>query len=66
MDKNEFKKILKEAMKEWLNDAFATFGRWSASAFAAAVFIALVYFVLKINGWTPPSNQVPIHEVIQK
>lgn len=45
------KETVKEALKEWLDDKFAAFGRWSFAAAAAAAFAALMYFVLKMNGW---------------
>lgn len=51
MDKNEFKQATKEAIKEWLDERFAQFGRWSAGAFAAAGLAALTYFILRANGW---------------
>lgn len=45
------KEIYKEAMKEWLDEKFATFGKWTARTVAAAAFFALIYFVLWTNGW---------------
>lgn len=49
-----FKKALKEGLREWLDDQFATFGKWSAGAVAAAALFALVYFILEMNGWRQP------------
>lgn len=45
------KDVLKEALKEWLDDKFATFGRWSLGAFASLGLASLVYFILLMNGW---------------
>lgn len=45
------KEIVKEALKEWLDERFTEFGRLSFKALAAAIFGALVYFVLKMSGW---------------
>ncbi len=50
-EEDAMKKALKEALKEWLDDKFAVFGKWSMSALAAAGLAALVYFILSINGW---------------
>lgn len=50
----EQKEILKEALKEWLDEKFTTFGKWSFGIFAAAAFFAVSYFILTINGWKGP------------
>lgn len=54
MSDKEAKEALKEALKEWLDEQFATFGRWSFRALAVAAIGALVYFILQMNGWHPP------------
>lgn len=45
------KEAYKEAMKEWLDDQFATFGRYSFYALLSAGLTALMYFILTSNGW---------------
>ena len=45
------KRIVKEALKEWLDEKFVEFGKWTLGGFAAMTLAALVYFVLKMNGW---------------
>jgi hypothetical protein len=49
------KKVIKEAFKEWLSEMFqkgtSTLGLWALRAIAAAIFGALVYFVLMVSGW---------------
>ncbi len=50
-EKDEQKSILKEALKEWLNEKFSEFGKWSLGALAAAFFYAVVYFILSTEGW---------------
>ena len=45
------KEIVKEALKEWLDEKFASMGRWTAGAFGAALFVGLVYLVLSMHGW---------------
>ena len=45
------KAALKEALKEWLDDQFALFGRWSAASILAIVFSWAVYVALHAAGW---------------
>jgi len=47
----QIKRALKEAMREWLDDKFAAFGKWSLASLGAAGLFALVYFILSLNGW---------------
>lgn len=49
--KDDQKEAMKQAIKEWLDERFNQFGRWTFNALAAAFFAALIYFVLKMNGW---------------
>jgi|GEM_PF-1680165 len=47
LDKREQQEALKEALKSWLNDQFAAFGRmtfWGllSLAFAGAIYLALI------------------------
>lgn len=49
--KEEIKDALKEALKEWLDEKFATFGRWSFYSFGAALVFAVILFMLQTNGW---------------
>ncbi len=51
MDEEETKNALKQALKEWLDEQFATFGRWSFYGILAAALGVLVYFILSVNGW---------------
>jgi hypothetical protein len=48
------KEVLKEALKEWLDEKFAAFGRWSFTTIAILGLSALAYFILTINGWHRP------------
>lgn len=45
------KQAVKEALREWLNDQFAAFGRWTFYGLAAAAFVGLVYLALVGAGW---------------
>lgn len=47
----ELKTALKSAIKEWLDEKFAEFGRWSLGAFMAALLAAATVFILRMNGW---------------
>jgi hypothetical protein len=48
---DETKAALKEALKEWLDEKFATFGKWTFHAVGVAALGALTYFILTMNGW---------------
>ena len=41
----EQKKIMKEAMQEWLDSKYAEFGKWTMRGLVAAVLVALVTFL---------------------
>lgn len=49
--KKLMKAALKEGIKEWLDDQFIQFGKWTMAALMAAVIGAGVYFVLWSQGW---------------
>lgn len=46
-----YKEAVREALKEWLDDTFATVGKWTVHSALAVALAALVYFVLAFNGW---------------
>jgi hypothetical protein len=48
------KAAVKEALKEWLDEKFVAFGKWSLASLAALGLAALVYFILTANGWKHP------------
>lgn len=43
---NEIKDAMKEAVTEWLDEKFATVGKWTVRGIAAAALSALVYFMV--------------------
>jgi hypothetical protein len=51
VSEEDTKEALKAALKEWLDEKFATFGRWSLTAISAASLTALAWFILTANGW---------------
>lgn len=50
-EKEVIKSAMKEAMKEWLDARYAEFGVFSFRMIGAAFILAIVYFMLKMNGW---------------
>jgi hypothetical protein len=42
---------INEAVKEWLDSIFITFGRWSLTAIGAAVLVGMLYLALIGSGW---------------
>ena len=49
-DEEEFKTLVKEAIKEWLNEQWATLGKWTAMGVLSAVLAALLTFILWAKG----------------
>ena len=43
--------LIKEALKEWLDEKWATFGKWSAKGIAAMILSVLAYIWLTQHGW---------------
>ena len=52
LDQQQQKQALKEALREWLDDAFATFGKWTLSGIVVLAFAGCVYLALKGQGWS--------------
>lgn len=53
--KNEaIKDALKEGLREWLDDQFAEFGKWTMRAVLAALLAGIIYLALISNGWKHP------------
>lgn len=51
---DDVKEALKEALHEWLDQKFMQFGKWSFWGLMALSFGALIYVILRTQGWTPP------------
>jgi hypothetical protein len=54
----EIKEAMKAAIREWLDDKFAEFGRWSFGAVLAALVAAATIFVLHMNGWHQETEKI--------
>lgn len=50
----EAKRVIKEAIREWLDEQFAKFGRWSLYGLLAAATTVILYMTLIANGWHRP------------
>lgn len=50
-DDEQIKAALKEALKEWLDEKYAAFGKYSLATVAAAALSAVIYFILQAQGW---------------
>ena len=46
LDPQDLKKVLKEALKEWLDEKYSEFGHWSVNAIMAAALAALAYYLI--------------------
>lgn len=54
LNPDEVKAALKDGIKEWLDDKFAMFGKWSLMTIMAMILASLTYFILIMNGWHRP------------
>jgi hypothetical protein len=52
MSPREMQEAFKAALKEWLDEKFAEFGRWSLGTFLALLVGAIAIFILHMSGWT--------------
>lgn len=51
LQRREFKALVKEAIKEWLDEQTNKVGKWSLRIIVGLILAALVYFVLTQHGW---------------
>ncbi len=49
--KSEMKQIVKDAIREWLDEQATKFGKWSIRFIAVFALGALTYFILTSQGW---------------
>lgn len=54
MTPEEQKKLVKEALHEWLETKWAEVGKWSVRGIIAMALAVLAYLFLATHGWTPP------------
>ena len=51
LQRREFKTLVKEAIKEWLDEQTNKVGKWPLRIIVGLVLAALVYFILTQHGW---------------
>ncbi len=51
IDTETQKRAVKEAFKEFLEEKWAAFGKWSAAGMAASLFGGFLYFFVKTSGF---------------
>lgn len=49
LDEEEKKRIVKEALKEWMDEKYAEFGKGVVSALIIAAFGAFIYLILYVE-----------------
>lgn len=55
MTKDEMREAVKDGIRDFLDEKFRQFGKWSLGGLAAMGLAALIYVILTFNGWRPPS-----------
>lgn len=50
-ESDQLKEAAKEAIREFLDEQFARFGKWSLASLSAMALAALTYFILSMSGW---------------
>lgn len=53
-DPELIKAALQEALKEWLDDKFTQFGKWTLGGISAMAFAMVVWFFFFSHGWRMP------------
>lgn len=51
LGREEQKQLVKDALKEWLDEKWSALGKWSAKGIAAMILSALAYLWLTQHGW---------------
>lgn len=50
-DEEETKRVIKEALREWLDEKYSEFGKWTLHGLMAALLAGLVVFIFWTQGW---------------
>lgn len=50
-EKDLMKEAIKEGLREWLDEKYAAFGRWTFRGLMALTFSALVWLIALSQGW---------------
>lgn len=54
LELEEIQQALREELRDWLNEQFITFGKWSLKGIAALALAGLVYLFIVTHGWKAP------------
>lgn len=54
MSDNEQKEILKEAIKEWMNERYAEIGRWTVRVILTTALTGLLWAYIQARGFKFP------------
>ena len=49
-DEDNMKKIMKSAIKEWMDDRYTAFGKWTLRAIGVASLGVLAWLIIEMNG----------------
>ncbi len=49
-DEAQMKKIMKSAIKEWMDERYAAFGKWSIRCIGVAALGILGWLIIQMNG----------------
>lgn len=52
--RKDMKQAMKEAIREFLDDKFAEFGKWSFYGICGMALVVMTVLALKFGGWTAP------------
>lgn len=55
-ENDRVKSALKEALKEWMDDKYAEFGKWSFHAILAGALAALAYYLVSHGHFNPAGH----------
>ena len=51
LDREEQKEIVKEAIREWLDEKYSSFGKWTLHGVLASVLGAVAYYLVAHGGF---------------
>lgn len=53
-NRDEQKALIKEAIHEWLDEKYATFGKWTLKGLTSAALAIFIYLYAAAHGWVVP------------
>lgn len=55
MTQTEMREAVREGIRDFLDEKFREFGKWSLGGLAAMGLAAIIYLILFAYGWKPPT-----------